>query len=323
LYGKQNLKDTIAVTERSVECPVKGCRRVVERQRHHFCCDASFLCPDHQIYISPSTFEYSRLEANILWQRPADLSLLEEVIKAKSECRMARDNSEDAVTWNMFRYLEISDQLSGLLSHIAQTPFHSAELIYWSYSAKTGGAWPELNTARLAFGENPEHGSEPDLIAVTDKAIFFIEAKLTATNDTQSRHNGQNYLDGGTGWYKQVFRSDFDMVAVQARKYELLRFCLLGSWLAKEMKKDFYLINIVLAEREQDIEARFLPHVITDDRRHFMRLTWENLYGHIIAHAPPSQDKETLDAYFQNKTIGYRASTRTGTRTLLKAFSIS
>lgn len=323
MYGKHNLKDTIAVTERSVECPVKGCRHVVERQRYHFRCGDSFLCPDHQIYISPSTFEYSRVEANLLWQSPCDLDLLEEVIKAKRECRMARDNSEDALTWNVFRYLEKTEQLTGLLSHIGQTPFHSSELIYWSYSAKAGGAWPELNSARRAFGESPERGSEPDLIAFTDKALFFIEAKLTATNDTQSRHNGQNYLDGGDGWYKQAFRSDFDMVAVRVRKYELLRFWLLGSWLAKEMKKDFYLINIVPAEREQNIEARFLPHVIIGDRRHFMRFTWENLYGYITAHAPPSQDKETLVAYFKNKTIGYRASSGNGTCALLEAFSIS
>ncbi len=271
------------------------------------------MCPEHQIYISPTTLEYGSVRENLLWQSDVDLGLLEEVKKAKRECRMARDNSEDALTWNVFRYLDNSHQLTDLLSHIAQDRYRTSELIYWSYSAKAGGAWPELNSARRAFGENPERGSEPDLIAITDKALFFIEIKFTAPNDLSSRHTGQHYLDGGNGWYKQVFRSDFDTLAVQA---ELLRFWLLGSWLAKEMKRVFYLINIVLSEREQDIEAQFLPHAITDDQRHFMRHTWENLYGYIVDHAPPCQEKETVVAYFQNKTTGYRAGT------LQKAFSI-
>jgi len=317
LYGKQNLKDTIAINDRTVECPVKNCRCVVERQRHNFRREDRFMCPDHHIYISPSTFEYSNVKENLLWQSSVDLDFLKDVIKVKRECRMARDNSEDAVTWNIFRYLETSGQLNGLLSQIIQTTCHLSELIYWSYSAKDRGVWSELKKARHAFGENPKSGSEPDLIAVTDKTLLFVEAKLTATNNTQSKHTGQQYMHGGNGWYKHVFRSDFDTVAVQAKKYELLRFWLFGSWMAKEMNRDFYLLNIVLSKRDQDIEERFLPHAITNDQRHFKRITWETLYEYIVNHAPTSQKKETLKAFFENKTTGYKAGI------IQKAFSIS
>ena len=98
MFGKNELKNRLAITEHSVECPVNGCKRIVDRQRHTFQRDTRFMCPDHQIYISPTTFEYGSVRENLLWQNDVDLDLLEEVKKAKRECRMARDNSEDALT---------------------------------------------------------------------------------------------------------------------------------------------------------------------------------------------------------------------------------
>jgi hypothetical protein len=275
------------------------------------------MCPDHKIYISPSTFEYDSEKENVLWQNEADLDLLKKVKKDKRESRIARDNSEDALTWNIFRYLENNNQLVNLVSHVGQVSYSNAELIYWSYFPKMKGAWEGLKTARAKFGENSALGSEPDLIAVTDKSLFFIEAKLTATNNTSpsNQNNPQKYRTGGDYWYEKVFRSDFDAVAIQAKKYELLRFWLLGSWLAKEMDRTFYLLNIVLSERDKEIEEQFIPHIKVDRQRQFKRLSWEEIYRYIADNAPDSRDKQKLTEYFQNKTIGYRSGN------LQKAFS--
>ena len=307
MLGIKDLKQKITITQTTVECPVKDCSRKVERQRHTFRREGRFMCPDHQIYISPTTFEYGDGKNNVLWQHKADLDLLEEVKKVKRESRIARDNSEDALTWNTFRCLENTSQLANLLSHVTQASHSYAELVYWSYSQKVKGAWLELNKARKEFGENLQRSSEPDLIAVTDKALFFIEAKLTATNDTSPSdpNNRKKYLTGGSEWHKQVFVSDFDTVAIHAKKYELFRFWLLGSWLAKEMERDFYLLNVVLSERDTDIEALFIPHIQVNRQRQFKRLSWEGIYSYIAENVPDSRDKRMLSAYFQGKTIGY------------------
>ena len=233
--------------------------------------------------------------------------MLEVAKTVKRESRIARDNSEDALTWNTFRCLENTNQLANLLSHVTQTSHSYAELIYWSYSQKAKGAWPELNKARQEFGENLQRSSEPDLIALTDKALFFIEAKLTAPNNTSPSdpNNRKKYLTGGNEWHKQVFVSDFDIVAIQAEKYELFRFWLLGSWLAIEMERDFYLLNVTLSARETNIEAQFTPHIQVDKQRQFKRLSWEGIYSYVTKNVPDSRDKRMLAAYFQNKTIGY------------------
>ena len=307
MFGVHDLKPRIQITQTSVECPVIGCSQCVERQHRSFRREERFRCPEHKIYISPTTFEYDNEVDNLLWKNTADLALLEAIKTVKRESRMARDNSEDALSWNVFRYLETTQQLARLLSWITQTEQQQAELIYWSYSQKAIGAWPPLNKARKEFGENLQRSSEPDLIAVSEKGLFFIEAKLTATNDTvpSDRNNRKKYLIGGDEWWKQVFISDYETVAIEAEKYELFRFWLLGSWLAKKMGRDFYLINIVLSGRETDIEQRFSSHIRKAANQQFKRVTWEEIGGYVANNAPTNSETSAFLAYFENKTIGY------------------
>jgi hypothetical protein len=310
MYGICDLKPHIDISAYSVECPVMGCLHYVERQRHSFKREERFRCPEHKIYISPSTFEYDNEIDNLLWKNETDVTLLEAVKRVKRESRISRDNSEDAISWNVFCYLEDTNQVAKLLSWVTHTEQHLIELMYWSYSQKSHGAWPELNKARKEFGENLQRSSEPDLIALTDTALFFIEAKLTATNNTlpSGSNNSTNYLTGGNKWHTQVFVSDFDTVAIKAKKYELFRFWLLGSWLANEMNLDFYLLNVVLTERETDIEKKINPHIRTGTNRQFKRVTWEEIYSFIAGYAPEDHNKSVILEYFRNKTIGYNRS---------------
>ena len=46
---------------------------------------------------------------------------------------MARDNSEDAVTWNVFRFLEKSNLVEAFLKNVVGVEAGNAEIIYWSY----------------------------------------------------------------------------------------------------------------------------------------------------------------------------------------------
>lgn len=307
MFGVSDLKPRLRITQTSVECPVMGCSQSVERQRRSFKREEQFCCPEHQIFISPTTFEYNSEVDNLLWKNAADLALLEAIKTVKRESRIARDNSEDALTWNVFRYLETTQQLARLLSWMTQTEQLQTELIYWSYSQAANGAWPQLNKARKEFGEKTQRSSEPDLIAISENGLFFIEAKLTATNETvpSDRNNHKKYLTGGDEWWKQVFISDYETVAIEAEKYELFRFWLLGSWLAREIGRDFYLINVVLIGRDTDIEGRFNPHIRIATNRRFKRVAWEEIRGYVASKAPASLEKNTLLAYFENKTIGY------------------
>ena len=162
-----------------------------------------------------------------------------------------------------------------------------------------------MNKAREEFGEKIKEGSEPDIIIKTDKTLFFIEAKLTAGNETDPSNigNSKNYQTGGNNWFSEVMNSDYKTVAIDEKKYELLRFWLLGTWIAKQQDLDFYLINLVLSEREVDIETIFKTHIKENQRRKFLRTTWETIYEYISKN--PSKNTVSMMSYFKNKTLGY------------------
>jgi len=320
MLGIQDLKPKIELTLTEIVCPVKGCVQHVQRRQKSNQAEARFQCPEHRIYISPTTFEYPDMKDNLLWKKEADLALLEKIKAVKREIRMEHDNSEDALTWNVFRYLETANLLSGFLSSFTQKDQGKTELIYWSYSQGAGTTWQELKRARQEFGEPPLRSSEPDLIAVTDKALFFIEAKLTANNNLKPSNPKEykKYLSGGGDWFHKVFLSDYEIVAIEAEKYELMRFWLLGSWIAADIGLEFYLVNLVPSARETDIEARFTPHIQRSDSRQFKRLAWEDIYSWGVGHAPESEEKRRWMSYFENKTVGYDRF-----QNLKKAFSES
>lgn len=319
MLGMEELKERIEITETTVECPVKGCGEKVERQREVFKPEERFKCPEHNIYISPSTFEYQSELDNLLWKDKADLDLLTKIKTVKRESRIARDNSEDAVSWNVFRFLERNNLVEGFLSLIIGTPLRSSDVIYWSYSQGENSSWSELNKARKEFGEEIKRSSEPDVIIKTDNALLFIEAKLTAGNETipSDMSNSKRYETGGDNWFSKVFKSDYKTVAIVEKKYELLRFWLLGTWIAKQQDLDFYLVNLVLSEREKDIEVIFKRHPYENQRRKFIRITWEDIYQQILNSGLSGIDKNTMIKYFRNKTMGYD-----GNGKLQRAFSI-
>jgi len=312
LYFFNDLRTERFVTEKKVPCPVKGCSAQVERQKRVFQRAEPFKCKKHDIYISPSTFEYEDYESNLLWSSPDDTELLECIFAEKRESRMARERSEDAVTWNVFRYLEKSGLLKGYLDSISRSGNEGARIIYWSFDQTTGGAWEPLTRARKEFGEKVQLGSEPDLIIETDGNIYFLEAKLDSGNKTRPSKpdDRKKYETGGSSWFGEVFKShvDFDKVANKESFYELMRFWLLGTWIANaRLDRNFYLINLVLGKKEHDVEHQFGRHIDYNEIRAFKRLTWEQVYSLIEREAPPEGKKEIVE-FFHGKTLGYNSS---------------
>lgn len=311
MYGSIDLKDTIKVTQATVECPVKGCTQLVPRQRKAFKRLDEFKCPEHNIFISPSTFEYKNRLDNILWKSKLDTDLLfNSIFSVKRETkRIARDNSEDAVTWNVFRYLEKRKLLNGFLSKLTGASVGDCEVIYWSYYQSERPCWHHIFEVREEFEINPAKGSEPDLIVKTNNALFFIEAKLNANNNTVPSSSDpavrQKYENGCQRWYDEVFKSSFNDIALIGRKYELLRFWLLGTKIADRLHTNFFLINLVSQEKEKDIESVFKKHIKESPCRVFMRATWEEIYGYILTTDVESKGKDAIIKYFEEKTVGY------------------
>lgn len=314
------MKEQITINPGWTECPVKGCIKPIPRKKRGDTREPiSFLCPDHKIFVTPSTFEYRDYKDNLLWRDKEDLALLHSISGVKRESRMGFDNSEDALSWNIFRFLEKEGLLNNFIARLINGAAVDPQLIYWSYSQEENQTLSILCDARKEFELVPEKGSEPDLIVKCGNALIFIEAKLTAVNNTTPTNDKveQKYVSGGNKWWDEVFVSSFDEIARQKKKYELARFWLLGTWMAQKLGIDFYLVNLVPAEKERNIVQQFSPHIKQDKHRTFLRIAWEDIYSFIANTAGSSAYKDLILCYFENKTIGYDAKGN-----LKKAFSL-
>lgn len=318
MYGYDSLKSQILLSEGEVECPVKNCSIRVPRQRRVFRKEDKFKCPTHNIYLSASTFEYETEFENLLWNDSKEREYFKQIKKIKRESRIVRENSEDAVSYNVIRYLKRNDLINPFLSKLESSDIKDSELILWSYSEKENGHYSLLNRARVEFGETISRGSEPDIIVQTNKTLFFIEAKVLALNETKpsNLNSTKKYLTGGNEWYQKVFRQDYHTVAIAQEKYELLRFWLLGTWMATQIGLNFSLISLVLDKREQDIETSFNKLIVSDNINRFFRISWEDIYKFIVDNKISSEDFITIINYYQNKCLGYNEN-----QNLIKAFS--
>jgi hypothetical protein len=243
----------------------------------------------------------------LLWLGNEDLKYLDQIKLSKRESRMARERSEDALTWNIFRFFEREGLLTEFVRFVAGSMVENPDLIYWSYSAITNTAWTPLLQARSAFGEEPDRGSEPDLILNTDDSLVFIEVKFTSSNykRVDSVSKLPKYVKGENGWYDQVFTKDIFHVAIYKKCYELMRFWLLGTWMAEQMDKDFMLLSLTPMRIDPNLTDTVTPMIQQNNRRRFKRITWEDIYSWIRGSVPKTQDRERVLIYLEQKTAGY------------------
>ncbi len=310
MFGWSDLKKQIAFRDLGYVCPVGGCStRLTERQTGKLRADLKYGCAEHGLILAPSTFEYQRWDRNLLWGDYGELR----AHTSKREIRIARDDSEDAVTWNVFRFLERQGLLLPYLATLVGAPLQHGNVVFWSHDRETGKPWAPLMAAREQFELNPARGLEPDVLVVTDRCLFVIEAKLVAGNRTVpgSPLSREKYVAGGDGWWQTAFAAgcDYAEIAERDEKSELMRLWLLGTWMAAQQPTiDFRLVNVLRdqARSESDIETRFRKHLPEHLKTKFVRTTWEGIGQFVQAQAPESADKEKFLRYFSEKTMGYR-----------------
>lgn len=317
MFGIGELKEKIERKNGKILCPIINCKTEVNRMTgsHQRSLKSwlttgtnwdinfkkDYFCYEHKIYISPTTFTYEDIKDNLLWDDDEDIAIFNNLRMIKRFDEFRSPNCEDAVCWNVFRFLQKSNTLDDFLTETTGLPVSNAKVIYWSLDGNK--TWDKLAEARKEFKER--RGSEPDLIVVSDTIIFFIEAKLFDSNEKTPRsNNGEGYVTGGNKWFQKVFKSNYEEVAIIAKKYEMMRFWLLGTWIAKGLNRDFYLVSLVLEEQDKDIEEIFKIHINIDKKRQFIRISWEDIYQYILNMELPegnNKNKEKILTYFSNK----------------------
>lgn len=352
MYLYDDLKRERVVHAQQVECSVMGCSQRVKRAARGWRPSPEYRCPEHGIYVTPTTFSFERPpkqqppRQNILWTDPSDQDLLTSILPAKRECRMHHEQSEDAVTWSVFRGLDRAGLVGPMITELLQVAAHEAHIIWWSSAAHDPelkstdrGVWSCLDDARRAFETRPAQGSEPDLMVLTNETLFIIEAKVGATNVvpcSKPEVVRDSYVHGVAGddkHFSRVFRSSFDEIAVDAKLYELMRFWLLGTWMADHLERKFCLVSLLSRNDRRECEGdarlpaiteRFPQHVRFHDGQRFELLIWEGIHDWCVTGASTSPEAGEVARYLADKTAGYTTVKRnaTDTQRLRRAFAI-
>lgn len=208
--------------------------------------------------------------------------------KAKGLSRFGSVSSEDALSWSVFRTLELENkmdifyELIGLKDTLKRT-------IFWTRDTKTEkidlllqSALDEIEPRNLWKIQQ----TEPDIILVGNKTVVFNESKLgypgqkvlgwaRGANFEERHERYKRYLDG---IFTDDFREKFSTLGVKF--YQLMRNVIVGCHYAGKLGLDFHLSVVVnglnttnkYGNHKEKFE-HFSKYVIDKTKLHFT--TWQ------------------------------------------------
>ncbi len=263
-------------------CPVRGCGN-------------GNPCQDHHLRVRPTpgghTYIYDDRYRNLLWADTNDRLHLEAILRGKRESRIGYEHSEDAVTWNVFRFFERHTCLSPAIKTICSCPDSEPLTIFWT--THNGCLWEPYRRCSDQIPERAIARSESDLILLWEhKLLVVVEAKFRSPNrsgsDAKKRadqlRKSRPYIEHASRYLKSQGAEE----AVQDGWYELLRNWVLGMELKDTLAcEKFVLVNLLRKRHEKehgenprrDFAERAC--VLTSDSR-FVVAYWEDL----VAAAP-------------------------------------
>lgn len=277
-------------------CPVRGCNAELQTPSNGK--RLPLYCPDHGIKIHTKTFKYNnplrniRFEPDYFRQRILGNPFKAETYHLKSE------NSEDALTWNVFTSLAKAGRLAALASSLAQVDVNKEpELYLWGLRINPDDPantvpFAELSAARDTFerGINRMH-TEPDIMLyVPGKLLMLIEAKFMSGN-TIAVEGKKDVLGekpkSPAGIMKRYSVGDLPLGSMSTDHLtppffsQLYRNLVFAIWMADRLNVEWRLVNLVSDKHHRDSldPTPFIHSLLPVETRHrFARYSWERLF---------------------------------------------
>lgn len=305
-YGLQELRTDrpSLVDPHRIRCHIRDCQEIVTLPRGPAWKQTrDNLCPRHQIFVHRQTYRFD--ETAMGWQRNflatvRDTDRLEAIQRTKVEQRWGHENSEDALTWNVFRTFEQAGQLPQLMRVLTGARLDMAgpiEVIPWGYHS--GGLWAPLQQARNYFERGKRVPTEPDVVLLSGAGVVFVEAKFGSPNKGGEPDIASYEKDG---FYKRHFTAARLALVPYA---QLVRHFLFAAYVADQLSlPQFMLANLVRRSSQQqagNTSQHFGRDYLKDPAR-FRQATWEEIYDAFLRSDDLPRELELLKRYFKNKT---------------------
>jgi len=313
-YGVSDIKP---IKEIEHCCPIIGCDTAIavypSRANPHN--NESNYCVKHRIYCRKNTYIFKEKTDNLI----TDINLFKDIFgRQDSEKydtgRIGYENSEDALSWNVFVTLQKAGELKAIPSLISGKPCEEEpELILWGYSLSDGSLVKELKCFRDKFEYSIQVKTEPDIILKTANEVFLIEAKFCSPNSRKDISVWRDKeIDGRTKKeydsykirYKGLIGDVLNKGIIEGQdKFcsQLVRYALYAH--NAYPSKNCYIVNLLPKKHKEldSIEGQFKPYLKKDT---FKVITWEDIYGK-LSDSKSKPGIVTLKRYLQRKTANF------------------
>lgn len=301
-----------------IRCFIKGCGYLLRpptRDR-----GTGYLCPVHEVFCHRSgTYRYADPRRNLL----VDVDFFANNIighAAKFEThRFGNENSEDAVTWAVFR----SFQKAGLLHELVrlatgQRVTREPQLFLWGIRVEESHVAESMCPLLLLAQAKMEAKlpvarpkTEPDIMLFQPgKYLVLIEAKLTSPNPVYVKGPRKSPRDLTLGELLSIYHDptlqvlDYQAACTKDRiAYQLWRNTIFAEQMARldgPNTKAFH-ANLVREGFEEATAAEFHTLFTPQFKDRFRRIMWEQIYGIALKHGPKLS---RLCLYLESKTAG-------------------
>jgi hypothetical protein len=327
-YGIDDLDPKVVVDPNDrnrVRCYVRGCQNYVRRPTD-LRNEPGEPCPTHGIYCRHSrtaTYVYEDVRRNII--AAADLfgeRVMGHPFKYDFNY-LGNENSEDAVSWNVFRSIQESGHLAQLADLLIGEKYDEEPGLYlWGIRVSDDSfePWDLLVAARDRFESNlpvDRPLTEPDIaLHLPGKYLVLIEAKFTSPNGWYRQGVRQNdksltleeLLDIYSGEEVRLLNMD---LAQQCERipYQLWRNTVFADWMALQESPQTkpYHVNLVREGYEHESQKAFSALLNELYRDRFQPATWEAIYAWLVA----SSHCDRLRHYMEQKTANLVKALRT------------
>jgi hypothetical protein len=301
-------------------CFVRGCDqwlRLATRQQH------GEPCPVHGIRLHKSkTYSYARAEQNMIAGRDLYRQRIDNHPFKVDTLKLGNENSEDALSWNVFRTLHEARKLGQLVQLLVgeESPIEP-QLYLWGLQIcdDSGEPWSLLIKARERFEQRlpvDRPKTEPDIaIHLPGRYLILIEAKFTSPNTFYEHGPRKDSKSLTLQELRTIYQDpdnqilDYGLAAQQSRIfYQLWRNMTFAEWMARHDHPHTraYHLNLVRQGYEAESATEFATLVRPEFQNRFQQWTWEHLYHWMVESCSEHPQIQTCANYLQNKTANLK-----------------
>ncbi len=176
------------------------------------------------------------------------------------EAYLSRENSEDALTWNVFRSLQAAGEYGLKVISDSFNITKVEKILFWGCDVENNGDEQQLLNIliRTIDGKHIGTMTEPDLVLITETEVIFVECKLNQNGNVSpwraqgdgAKKRMKTYIEEGFTELNDI--NDWELV------YQLIRQYVYAKSLSEKLNKKPAVISFINNKHKEVLSKYYL-----------------------------------------------------------------